>query len=1045
MLSTFMRTAVAVGILALATAARADDSYYRVRFDDLKITEGELPKPSTEYDWRLWQRREALQPYASLDGKGEIYVGPSNYSGRRSPFSSTGEPVETSENNSNAILVCTPQTGDVTGRLYLPKADASGMAVVKFTIPADAAKAELKKAFYQAKEDYYRGLMQRDLPGAAWFRHELRQAQTAQNKTPEELNRNRPGVGPWRGGNRFGDVNDTYDLFSGGRAVSENLQLDRVLQGTKAEEPTVDIDTISGITIQEIDWKPLIKDMKPALDPLAASVPADQHVIFFPTFAAAVATADQAEIQGTPILHLAEPRSEDARTADRYQRQLCLSLTGLGRLLGPKVVKSVALTGSDPYFRTGTDVAVLFEAEDPELLENLLMAQIAMASSKTPGIKAEQGNIEGLAYRGVRSPDRSVCSYVAKLDHAVIVTNSLYQLERLASVAKNKSPSVASLPEYTFFRDRYRLGDAEETAFLFLSDATIRRWCSPKWRIATSRQTRDMAVLTELQAANLDRLVKKTAQPGPIYTDFATAEIGDLSLEASGVRSSLQGSLEFMTPIGELPIRKVTQAEADAYKRWRDGYQRNWSWAFDPIALRLTLKENRLAADLTVMPLILNTQYRELAAISEGAKIAPDAGDPHDALVHFILAINTKSSMFGMANNIIATASHGVTLGWLGSSVAVFVDDDPVWAELAKVPSDKLQKTFPEYIGRLPIAIRAEVSNGLRLTAFLAATRAYIEQTSPGMTVWESLTYKDQPYVKVVPTERAKGQTKELENIAVYYVASGDALLVTLNENVMKRAIDRQLAREANKKDKSAPVVAAKPWLGSNVGIQLDRRAVDIFSGVNRDEQQYAMQARAWSNLPILNEWKRLYPDSDPVKVHEQVWKIRLICPGGGSYVWNDKYQTMESTVYGHPGEPKVGPIVASAMSEFSTGNFGLTFEQKGLRARVSLEKKAAADHEKPKETATSSFGLPNDFSGQINDKVREKLPAALRNAWYVETLKDITPEGLAERLKDREELSRESYDGQTYVAVKDTRSVHLDNGVSGMVFVIERYRLQTK
>ena len=70
--------------------------------------------------------------------------------------------------------------------------------------------------------------------------------------------------------------------------MSENLQLDRTVQGSKSEEPTVDLDSLEGITIQEIDWKPLIKDMKPELDPLAASIPSDQHVIFFPTFSAAV-------------------------------------------------------------------------------------------------------------------------------------------------------------------------------------------------------------------------------------------------------------------------------------------------------------------------------------------------------------------------------------------------------------------------------------------------------------------------------------------------------------------------------------------------------------------------------------------------------------------------------------------------------------------------------------------------------------------------------------------------------------------------------------
>ena len=841
MLSTFVRTVVAVGTLTFAIVGRADNSYYRVKFDDLKITEGELPKQPTHDDWRHWRRREAIRPYAALDGQGEVYVG-SVRNSRVGPPS-----LGATDDNSNTILVCTPQTGDVTGRLCLPKPDVSGMVVIKFTIPATAAKAEFKNAFYQAKENYYSDLMRRGVPGTAWFRHELRQAQIAQHKTPEELNRNRPQSPSWNGGMPGnGRLADTYALFSGGRAVSENLQLDRNVQGSKSEEPTVDIDTLDGITIDEIDWKPLIKDMKPELDPLAASIPADQHVIFFPTFSAAVLTADQAELQGTPILHLAEPRSEDARTAERYQKQLCLSLTGLGRLLGPKVVKSVALTGSDPYFHTGTDVAVLFETENSAALKNLLMTQVAIAASKTPNAKAERGEIDGLTYRGVRSPDRSVCSYIAQLDHAVVVTNSLYQLERLAAVAKNNSPSIASLPEYTFFRDRYRLGDAEETGFVFLSDATIRRWCGPRWRIATSRQARDMAVLTELQAANLDRLVKKTAQPGPIYTDFATADVGELSLDPAGVRSSVQGSLEFMTPIAELPVKKVTQAEADAYKWWRDGYQRNWRWAFDPIALRLTFEQKRLAADLTVMPLIFASEYREIVSISEGAKIAPNAGDPHDALYHLIVAINTKSPMFTSAENFISTMSHGITLGWLGSSVAIYTDDDPVWEELAKLPPEKLQKAFSDYIGRLPIAVRAEVSNGLRLTAFLVAARAFIEQTSPGMVLWESLKYKDQPYVRITPTQRAKGQIKEVEKVALYYVASGDALLLTLNENVLKHSIDRQLARDAAGKDKGspAPAVAQKPWLGSNVAVHAQRRNIDLFNAMNREEGQLAMQIR---------------------------------------------------------------------------------------------------------------------------------------------------------------------------------------------------------
>ncbi len=161
--------------------------------------------------------------------------------------------------------------------------------------------------------------------------------------------------------------------------------------------------------------------------------------------------------------------------------------------------------------------------------------------------------------------------------------------------------------------------------------------------------TRDAAVLAELQASYMDKLVKKQLTTGPLHTDLPLAGGGELTLSADGVQSSLLGNLDFLTPIAELKIDNVTKAEADAYNRWRDGYQTNWRWAFDPIALRLAVTGDRLAADLTVMPLIAASEYRPFIAISRGAAIAPDAGDRHDAIIQLILAINTKSDMLRAA------------------------------------------------------------------------------------------------------------------------------------------------------------------------------------------------------------------------------------------------------------------------------------------------------------------------------------------------------------------------------------------------------------
>jgi len=77
------------------------------------------------------------------------------------------------------------------------------------------------------------------------------------------------------------------------------------------------------------------------------------------------------------------------------------------------------------------------------------------------------------------------------------------------------------------------------------------------------------------------------------------------------------------------------------------------------------------------------------------------------------------------------------------------------------------------------------------------------------------------------------------------------------------------------------------------------------------------------------------------VNLHERFWQARLVCPGGGEYVWNEQYQTMESTVFGSPATPKQANVAPAPLEQLRRANFGLTFEEQGLRARVELEREA--------------------------------------------------------------------------------------------------------
>src|SRR5439155_25058633 len=183
-----------------------------------------------------------------------------------------------------------------------------------------------------------------------------------------------------------------------------------------------------------------------------------------------------------------------------------------------------------------------------------------------------------------------------------------------------------------------------------------------------------------------------------LSTPFPLVNAGELRLAPAGARSSVYNTLDFMTPIAELDLNEVTHAESEAYQRWRDGYERNWSWAFDPIALRLSLPPGSIAADLTVMPLIDASEYRSLFEASRGASIKAGSGDPHaGALAHVVYALNTDSQpVKGWATTLSAMAPQLKVnpLDWLGASVAIYADEDPFWSELSAATDRASEEDF---------------------------------------------------------------------------------------------------------------------------------------------------------------------------------------------------------------------------------------------------------------------------------------------------------------------------------------------------------------
>lgn len=951
----WLTTAFAGILLGALPGAWAEEVYIYRLVSELTIVDGRLPaRPDPAAaaaaaadrgpgrGSQSVQLRAATQPYVSVEGTGEAYLGRAV---KNAAEDNGPAPVAQLDGvlPDDVVAFRLDERREITGRLFAPrdkdKEDDPGMVVVTFkAVPPPAQQDDARAVFARARRQHYQRLLDRGVPGSVWFGQQVREADALLSPT-------RPGpvaaAGP--GSQGPSGLEQTFDLFSGERAINENLQLDRPLtpngnvaanldRAKTGAAARVRTESLTGITVAEVDWTARLKGKTPALDPLASTIPADQHAVFVPSLKAASVLLAEFHGEALPLARLFEPHAEDSLVQTRYERQLGISLADLAGFAGARAIRGLAVTGSDPYLPSGTDVAVLIETEAADDLAGFLKSRLDAARRTVPEAQDAAGTVEGVDHAGARTADRRLSSYIATLGQVVVVTNSTAQLSRLARTARGQAPRLSEQAEYRFFRDRYPRGDAAESAFLIVTDATIRRWCGPRWRIGSSRRVRAAAALAQLQAANLGRIVSEPKQDAALRPPAGSLDLGALHLTRRGTRSEIYGTLTFQTPIVELSLDEVERDEADAYARWREAYQTNWRGVFDPIAVRIAAGPDRLAADVSVIPLIVGSDYRPLLELAGNARIAPEAGDRHPgSLLHAILALDVQSTLFRQGNDQLAALTRvpqQVALGWLGRSASAYLDDDPFWKELAA--TTRPDTFVSTQINRLPLGLNVEVTDGIKLALFLSGLRAFVDQSAPNLTSWENKQHQGQRYVRVAEAEGAPANPGR-PRFALYYFSTPRSLTLSPNEDVVRRAIDRHVA-----KTKGQP--EPPPWLGPSLALQVSRQGLDVLSTSGLSANRERLQVLAWSNLPILNEWKRLFPDRDPVALHEQLWGTRPIDPGGGRYVWNPGWATMESTTFSHPGKPGAGSAMNSPLSRFGSVNFGLGFEDGGLRARAEVE-----------------------------------------------------------------------------------------------------------
>ena len=870
-------------ILLFVTALFAQGGLFKIRISNLRLSEDDSALLEKNLRPIRWQgTRQSALPIPRFDAFAFVVPDLEEREGRLelAVRQRGGEPV-----SSGWLVLELKKGAGRRGFLDVWNWEKEKWVPVSCEIDAARLKACDKKESRQLLEWHDRHRLEVGSRGGLWYR-------------------GRSGAGGENGNRR--DFGQTFTTLSGGRALAENLALDRDLilgRGEKDEE--VLLSEIKGVTVESIPWEDWLPEGEIEVDVLAMRVPEDQHLMVVPGLKSLFELMERIEEAGAPFLQSLANGGEYRGLPGRYRSQMGLDLPdALARLMP---VKSVAVTGGDPFFPTGSDVAVILETDKVDFVYGTLKRTLE-AKAKRAGAKSV---VDGNGF-GFENGDRSFSSHLLKLKDAVVVSNSRQQVARLREVADGKVAALGASEEYRFFRHRYPMVE-NESAYLFISDACLRRWSGPEVRIGASRRSRALSALAKVTAGDLlGEGVSQEFQP----------LLGQTKAVDGLIVSENYGSLGFVTPIGELGIETVTAMEREGYDQWRRGYENGWARFFDPIAIQLKLGKEREEMEMTILPLRVDSDYDELISLVGNATLSKAAAEvPGESVFHFAMAVDKESDLVqGLAVELMDSfPSLSVNpLGWMGESLSVTLGDSLLWS--GKIGEESLEE--------MPALLRVEVESRVKLALFMTALKGMIESVSPGLVDWETRKHGERKYVVMTGDEDDIGAP-----VSIYYATLPSALLLSLNEEMLKRAIDREAKLAKNGKAEDQVMVQTTPKFLSTMG--------EMDSSSSLADRRRLLSYKA---LPILNEWRKSRGAAEPVTFHRARFARPVRCPGGKGFRWNEEDLTMESVVFGHPGRPRVDEDPVRIFEKFETMTMGASFEEGGLRMKMGVDDESSLE-----------------------------------------------------------------------------------------------------
>jgi len=417
-----------------------------------------------------------------------------------------------------------------------------------------------------------------------------------------------------------------YDLLSGGLAIRESLQVDTI-SASGDNEGTVPISSLKGPEVASHPFKKMMKGRKFKAYPLASIAPEDFYYFHFSNMAKALDFFDYMNQVGGALYQRASPKAVDFMVKKKVMTQLAIVENRWARKFYDHVIDEMAVVGSDPFIRLGSDVSFIYKLKYPSIFYKKIDGY-RNEFIKKYNATSRSLTIGGKKARLIKSENRKVCSYLVKLDKkTVIISNSLSAVKVIVATYNKKHPSLAKAFDFQYMRSIYPAGDKKEDAFLFLSDSFIRYLVGPKSRISEARRLYEALRIADLERHGLfyyHLYGKKAVTVRDLQREFGpevVEKFAGLSFEKTSFAavSKRFGKMGYFTPNVDIELPSVSKKEADDYNRFLRGYNNYWREYFDPVGIRIMQKGGRTRMETCILPLINNSIYNSLTQLFGGS------------------------------------------------------------------------------------------------------------------------------------------------------------------------------------------------------------------------------------------------------------------------------------------------------------------------------------------------------------------------------------------------------------------------------------------